>query len=44
MAVEALAPLADDLTRRVQTGPDLIVAEAGGRQQDDRGANDVTVR
>jgi hypothetical protein len=44
VAVEALAPLADDLARRVQAGPDLVVAEAGGGQEDDLGANDVTIR
>jgi len=44
VAVEALAPLADDLARRVQAGPDLVIAEAGRGQQDDLGANDVTIR
>jgi hypothetical protein len=42
--VEALAPLADDLARRVQAGPDLVVAEAGRGGQDDLGAHDVTIR
>jgi hypothetical protein len=44
VAVEALAPLADDLARRVQAGPDLVVAEPGGREEDDLGAKDVSIR
>ena len=44
VAVEALAPLADDLARRVQARPDLVVAEAGRGQEDDLGANDVAIR
>jgi hypothetical protein len=44
VAVKALAPLADDLARRVQAGPDLVIAEAAGGQQDDLGADDVTIR
>jgi hypothetical protein len=43
-AVKALAPLADDLPRRVQPGADRIVVEPGGREEDDLGANDVSIR
>jgi hypothetical protein len=44
VAVEPLAPLADDLAWRVQPRPDFVVAETGRGQQDDLGANDVTIR
>jgi hypothetical protein len=41
---EALAPLADDLARRVETSSDDVVAEAVGGQQHDLGADNVTIR
>jgi len=41
---EALAPLADDLARRIEPRGDDIVAQALGREQDDLGADDVTIR
>jgi hypothetical protein len=41
---EAMSPLADDLAWRVQAGADLIVAQPAGRQQDDLGADDITIR
>jgi hypothetical protein len=44
VAVEALAPLADDLARRVQARPDVVVAETGRGQQDDLGTDDVSIR
>ena len=44
VAVEALAPLADDLARRVQAGADVVVAETGRGQQHDLGADDITIR
>ena len=44
VAVEALAPFADDLARRLQAGPNLVVAEPRGREEDDLGADDVAIR
>lgn len=44
VADKPLAPLADDLARCVEPGSNLVVAQAGGRPQDDLGANDVTIR
>jgi hypothetical protein len=41
---EAVAPLADDLARRIEPGRDDIIPEAFGCQQHDLGANDVTIR
>jgi hypothetical protein len=41
---EPVAPLADDLSGRIQSGPDLVVAEAAGGQEHDLGADDVTIR
>lgn len=41
---EAMAPLTDDLSGRVQPRADLVVAEAGGREEDDFGPNDITIR
>jgi hypothetical protein len=41
---EAMAPLADDLSRHIQAGADLVVAEAGGREEHDLGADDITIR
>jgi hypothetical protein len=40
---ETVAPLADDLARRIEPGRDDIIPEAFGRQQHDLGANDVTI-
>ena len=39
-----VAPLADDLPRRIQPRGDDIVAQALGREQDDLGADDVPIR
>jgi hypothetical protein len=41
---EPLAPLADDLPRGIETGGDELVRERLGREQDQFGADDVTVR
>ena len=41
---EAVAPLADDLARRIESGGDEIVAEPVGGEQDDLGADDVSIR
>ncbi len=41
---EAMAPLADDLPWRIQARADLVVAEAGRREEDDLGPDDVTIR
>jgi hypothetical protein len=41
---EALAPLADDLARRVQTGRDLVIGEPAGGIEHDPGANNVSIR
>jgi hypothetical protein len=41
---EAMAPLADDLSWRIQTSADLVVAQAGGREEHDLGADDITIR
>src|SRR6516164_11429851 len=41
---EALAPLADDLAWRVESRGNYIIGEALGGQQDDFGANDITIR
>ena len=41
---EALAPLADDLPRRIQPGGDDIVAETLGSEQDDLRADNVAIR
>jgi hypothetical protein len=42
--IEALAPLADDLTRRVETGSDAVVAKPLARQKYDFGPHDLTIR
>lgn len=44
VAEKPLAPLADDLARGIEPGGNLVVAQAGGRPQDDLGASDVTIR
>jgi hypothetical protein len=41
---EAMAPFADDLSRCVQAGTDLVVAEAGGREEHDLGTDNITIR
>ena len=41
---EAFAPFRDDLSRRVQTGCDLIIGESGGGVKDDLGPNDISIR
>lgn len=41
---KSLAPFADDLARRIEPGSDSIVGEALGCQEDDLGANDITIR
>jgi hypothetical protein len=41
---EAMAPLADNLSRRVQARPDLVVPETGGCEEYDFGADDITIR
>jgi hypothetical protein len=41
---EALSPLADDLTREVETRGDDIVSEAGRSQENDFRADDVSIR
>jgi hypothetical protein len=40
---EALAPLADDLPWRVETGRDLVIAEALGRVKDNFGTDDIAI-
>jgi hypothetical protein len=40
---ETLAPLADDLSWRVQAGRDLIVAESVSGVQHDPGSDDVSI-
>jgi hypothetical protein len=41
---EAMAPLTDDLSWRVQSRADLVVAETGGREEHDLGADHITIR
>jgi hypothetical protein len=41
---ESLAPFADDLAGRVQSGGEDLVREALGREEDDLGANYVAIR
>src|SRR5437870_3716581 len=41
---EALAPLAHDLTARIQASGDLVVVQALGGHQDHSGANDFEIR
>jgi hypothetical protein len=41
---EAMTPLTDDLSWRVQARPDLVVAQAAGCEQHDLGADDITIR
>jgi hypothetical protein len=41
---ESLAPLADNLGGGVQTNSDVLVLQASGRQEDDLGPDDFTIR
>src|SRR5437867_18556 len=41
---EALAPFADDLSRRIQSSGNDVVRESFGREQHEFGADDVTIR
>jgi hypothetical protein len=41
---KAMAPLTDDLARRIQPGADLVVAETGGCQEHDLGSDDISIR
>jgi hypothetical protein len=41
---EALAPLADDLSWRIHARADLVVAEAGGREEHNLGPDDIAIR
>ena len=41
---EPVPPLADDLPRRIEAGGDHIVPDVLGGEQDDLGANHVTIR
>jgi len=41
---EALAPLADNLARAVQAGRDDVVGQPLGGEQDQLGADDVSIR
>jgi len=41
---EAMAPFTDDLARGIQPRTDLVIAEAGGGEEHDLGADDITIR
>jgi hypothetical protein len=41
---ESLAPLADDLTRRIEAGSDEVIGKAISRHENDSGADNVTIR
>jgi hypothetical protein len=41
---KALAPLADDLARRIQASGNDVVRHSFGRQQDELGAKDIAIR
>jgi hypothetical protein len=41
---EAMPPLTDDLAGRVHARADLVVAQAGGGEEHDFGADDITIR
>lgn len=41
---ETLAPLADDLPGRIKAGGDDVIAEPKGREEDDLGSNDISIR
>jgi hypothetical protein len=42
--MEALPPLADDLTRSIESRSDEVIGEAGSSIQDDLGANHISIR
>jgi hypothetical protein len=44
LRAESFSPLADDLPGQIQAGGDFGVLQARGRQQDDLGPDDVTIR
>jgi hypothetical protein len=39
-----MAPLTDDLSWSIQARADLVVAEAGGREEHDLGPDDIAIR
>jgi hypothetical protein len=41
---EPLAPLADDLARRVEAVRNGVIVEPRGREKDDLGAEDIPIR
>jgi len=41
---EPLSPLADDLTREIQSPGDLVVLDPLGGKQHDLGPDDITIR
>jgi hypothetical protein len=41
---EAMPPLADDLSWRVQPRANLVVAETNGREEHNLGADDIPIR
>jgi hypothetical protein len=42
--MEALAPLANDLPRSIESRSDDIIGKAGGSIEDDLGADDISIR
>jgi hypothetical protein len=44
VAEEAMSPLTDDLSWRVQANANLVVAQAGCCEEHDLGADDITIR
>src|SRR5271169_6896571 len=42
--MEALAPLADDLTRSIESGSDEVIGQTIGSIEDDLGANHISIR
>jgi hypothetical protein len=44
VAEKAMAPLTDDLPRGIQPCADRIVAEPRGREEDDLGSDNVSIR
>ena len=41
---EALPPLADDLTRRIEAGSDEVIGKPGSRHENDSGADNIAIR
>jgi hypothetical protein len=41
---KAMTPLTDDLSWRVQARADVVVAEAGCREEHDLGSDNITIR